>query len=147
MRVIVSLKSGLGALVIAGSLAGVAQAASLQVVVGNVRDARGHVRIGVCTRQEFLGDRCVHHAVVAAHPGPVTATIDDIPPGVYAVAVYQDVDDSGHLKRGFFGMPQEDVGFSRDPSLGLGPPGFDASALRIGDVGGRIVVTMHHFGS
>ncbi len=125
----------------------VARAATLQVVVDGVRDARGQLRIGVCTKPEFLGEACRFHGVVAAHPGTVMATIGKIVPGTYAVAVYQDVDDSGRLKRGFFGLPQEDVGFSRDPSLGLGPPGFDASAIRIGEPGGRIVVTLHHFGS
>ena len=123
------------------------RSATVQVVVDGVRDARGHVRIGVCAKAEFLGEDCRYHAVVAARAGRVEADIADVVPGTYAVAVYQDVDDSGRLKRGFLGLPREDVGFSRDPSLGLGPPGFDASAIRIGDPGARIVITLHHFGS
>ncbi|WP_428376558.1 DUF2141 domain-containing protein [Lichenicoccus sp.] len=129
------------------AVATVARAATVQVVVDGVRDARGHVRIGVCTKPEFLGENCRYHALVAARPGSVTATIDKIVPGTYAVAVYQDIDDLGRLKRNFFGVPREDVGFSRDPPLGLGPPGFDASDISIGDAGGRIVVRLHHFGS
>nr|WP_321984360.1 DUF2141 domain-containing protein [uncultured Lichenicoccus sp.] len=125
----------------------IARAATVQVVVDGVRDTRGHVRIGVCTKPEFLGERCRYHAVVPAAAGRVSAAIGDIIPGMYAIAVYQDIDDSGRLKRSFFGMPREDIGFSRNPSLGLGPPGFDASAISIGDAGGRIVVTLHHFGS
>ena len=124
-----------------------ARAATVQVVVDGVRDARGHVRIGVCTKPEFLGETCRYHALVTARPGSVTARIGDIVPGTYAVAVYQDIDDSGRLKRNFFGLPREDVGFSRDPPLGSGPPGFDASAISIGEAGGRIVVRLRHFGS
>ena len=124
-----------------------ARSATVQVVVEGVRNTRGHVRIGLCTKSEFLGEQCRYHAVVPARPGRVMATIGDVVPGTYAVAIYQDIDDSGRLKRNFLGLPREDIGFSRDPSLGLGPPGFDASAIRIGDPGARIVVNLHHFGS
>ena len=54
-------------------------------------------------------------------------TIGGIPPGTYSVAAFQDRDSSGRLKRNFLGMPQEDLGFSRDPSLRFGPPSFAAT--------------------
>ncbi len=125
---------------------GHAAAATLQVTVHGVRDDRGQIRIGVCREVEFLSETCAHHAVVPARAGDVHARIDDIPPGVYAVAAYQDVDDSGTLKRGFFGMPKEDIGFSRDPALRLGPPVFARSAVRIGSEDGQIALTLRKFG-
>ena len=126
---------------------GDAAAATLQVTVHGVRNDRGQIRVGVCRKDEFLSEACAHHAVVAARPGDVTAVIPDIPPGQYGIAVYQDEDGSGRLKRNFFGIPREDIGFSRDPALGLGPPSFAGSAITVGVSGIRIALTLHHFGS
>ena len=124
-----------------------ARAASLEVTVHGVRDDRGHVRIGVCRKAEFLSEDCAAHAVVRSRAGDVRASLTGIAPGRYAVAVYQDRDDSGRLKRNFFGIPREDVGFSRDPALGFGPPSFGRCAITIDGEGGRVAVTLRHFGS
>ncbi len=124
-----------------------AQAASLEIVVQGVRDHRGHIRIGVCTRAEFLSDACALHAVVPAHQGEVSVRIAGIPPGVYAVAAFQDLDNSGRLKRGFLGQPEEDLGFSRNPGLGFGPPSFASAAITIGNKAGRVALMLHRFGS
>ena len=124
-----------------------ALAATLQVTVHGVRDDRGQIRIGVCRKAEFLSQVCGLHAVVAAHAGDVSASIPDIPPGQYGIAVYQDEDGSGRLKRNFIGIPREDVGFSRDPALRLGPPSFSDSAITIGASDIRIALTLRHFGS
>ena len=124
-----------------------AAAATLEIVVRAVHDDRGQVRIGVCRRDEFLSETCAHHAVVAASAGEVRASIADVPPGTYAVAAYQDIDGSGRLRRTFFGMPQEDLGFSRDPVLRFGPPSFQQSAIVITGADCRVVLTLHRFGS
>jgi uncharacterized protein (DUF2141 family) len=124
-----------------------ASAATLEVTVHGVRNDRGHIRIGVCGKSEFLSESCVHHAVVPAHAGDVSAEIAGIPPGQYGVAAYQDEDDSGKLKRNFFGMPKEDLGFSRDPALNFGPPSFARSAILVGNSDARITLKLHRFGS
>jgi len=124
-----------------------AVAATLQVTVHGVRNDHGHVRIGVCRKDEFLSEVCVHNVVVPAHTGDVSASIPNIAPGEYGIAVYQDEDDSGKLKRNFLGMPKEALGFSRDPSLRFGPPSFASSAITVGDSDGRTVVTLRHPGS
>lgn len=125
--------------------ASAAQAASLTVTVAGLRNGQGHVRIGVCTQPEFLGEICRYHAIVSAHPGSVTATIAGIPAGTYAVAVYQDETDIGHLKRGLFGIPREGIGFSRNPPLGMSLPAFDRCALRIGSQDGAVTIALRYF--
>ena len=122
-----------------------AQAMSLTVVVAGLRDNRGHVRIGVCERAEFLGERCAYHAVVPSRPGSVTATISGIKPGIYAVAAYQDSTDAGHLRRSFLGIPKDGIGFSRNPPLGLGGLPFDRCALSLGMQDAAITVTLRFF--
>ena len=127
--------------------AGPAAAATLQVTVHGIRNDRGHIRIGICSKAEFLSEACAYHAVMPAHPGDIKAVVSGVAPGRYAVAAYQDEDNSGKLKRNFFGLPREDLGFSRDPALGLGPPSFESSALTIGPGNSQIALTLHHFGT
>jgi len=144
--VLVLALSGLFALPMLLALPAAAHAGTLQVTVHGVRNGRGHIRIGVCRKAEFLSETCFRHAVVPAHPGDVSVSIQDLAPGQYGIAAYQDEDDSGRLKRNFFGMPQEDLGFSRDPSTRFGPPAFADSALTIGNNDSRIVLTLRHLG-
>ncbi len=134
-----------GALPLLLALVSAAQAASLTVTVAGLRNGQGHVRIGVCTQPEFLGEICRYHAIVSARPGSVTATIPGIPSGTYAVAVYQDETDLGHLRRGLFGIPREGIGFSRNPPLGMSLPAFDRCALRIGSQDGAVTVELRFF--
>ncbi len=134
---------------LAGSLivgtASFATAATITVSVHGVRDARGHVRIGICPKADFLSETCLYHAIVSAHAGTVTATIAGVPPGIYAVAAYQDETDAGHLRRSLFGIPEDGTGFSRDPSLRFGPPAFDRCALRIEARDAAVSITLTYF--
>ncbi len=118
---------------------------SLTVTVAGLHDSRGHVRIGVCRRDEFLGERCAYHAVAPSRAGSVTATISGIQPGIYAVAAYQDSTDVGHLRRSFLGIPEDGIGFSRNPPLGLGGLPFDRCALTLGAQDAAITVTLRFF--
>lgn len=120
-------------------------AATLTVTVDGVRDGRGHVRVAVCRKAEFLTEQCAYHAIVSAAAGHVVATIGGIEPGLYAVAAYQDATDAGHLRRGLFGIPKDGTGFSRNPSLSLGPPGFARCALRLGAQDAAVSVILHYF--
>ena len=124
-----------------------AAAATLQITVRGVRSDRGTLRIGVCREQEFLTQSCALHAVIPARRGETATQIAGIPPGQYGIAVFQDRDGSGKLKRDFIGVPQEDLGFSRDPALTFGPPSFSRSVITVGRDDLRIAVTLRHFGT
>lgn len=122
-----------------------AWSASLTITVANLPNAKGHVRIGVCTRPQFLSERCSYHAIVSAKLGTITTTIQDVAPGIYAVAAYQDETDLGHMRHNLFGIPQNASGFSRDPKIAYGPPSFGACAFRIGAQDAAVTVTVHAY--
>jgi uncharacterized protein (DUF2141 family) len=55
---------------------------------------------------------------------------EDLPAGVYAIAVIHDENMNGKLDTNWLGIPKEGYGFSRDATGGLGPPLFSATSFQ-----------------
>jgi uncharacterized protein (DUF2141 family) len=51
------------------------------------------------------------------------------PEGVYAVAVFQDLNENGKLDKNWMGVPTEPYGFSKDARGTFGPPSFSESSI------------------
>jgi uncharacterized protein (DUF2141 family) len=125
--------------------AGPAAAAPIEVTVTGVHVATGSVRIDVCTRGTFLRGNCPFSAAAPARVGATVVTIPDVPPGVYALQAYHDRNDNGVLDQGLFGVPKEGLGFSRDASVGLHGPKFDAAAITHEDAPQSLTIRLRHF--
>lgn len=121
--------------------------APLVVDVQNVRNARGHVRIDVCPQASFLGDGCRWHASVPARAGTTTVTIDDLPPGDYAIQAFHDENGNDEMDQGLFGIPKEDFGFSRDPKVVFSAPKWKDAMFGHGAGAQRQALRLHHWGS
>ena len=123
--------------------------APLEVVVENVRAARGHVHVDVCHKETFLTDEdCIYVGSASTSPavrGVTTVVVPRLPPGKYAVQAYLDENDNGTVDRNRLGIPKEAVGFSRDPSLLLGAPRFKAVAIDQSATGASVRVKLHAF--
>ncbi len=68
---------------------------------------------------------------------PLTEAVAEIavpalPPGRYAVRVFQDLNGNGRFDTGLFGIPLEPFGFSNDALGERGPPSFEAAAVELG---------------
>ena len=57
----------------------------------------------------------------------------ELPPGTYAVSVYEDLNDNHRLDHNFLGIPREPVGVSGNPRSRFGPPSFDQCSFRLED--------------
>lgn len=125
--------------------AGAQAATTLDITISNIRNARGHIRAAVCTPATFLHENCPYHGAAPARVGSVTVHIGEIPPGTYAVQVFQDEDDSDQIKLSWLGLPVEGVGFSRDASILLGAPSFSAAAFQLLPTGGHIALRLRYF--
>jgi uncharacterized protein (DUF2141 family) len=64
----------------------------------------------------------ISRTVRAAEAGSIL--IRGVPPGDYAVSLIHDENGDGQLNK-FLGIPREGFGFSRNPRLRMGPPGFE----------------------
>ena len=121
-----------------------AHAVTLDVVVANVRNDKGHVRVAVCTQATFLKERCAHNAQVKSVAGETVVRLE-VPPGTWAVQAYQDENDSGKVDRNFLGIPTVGLGFSNDAPFRFGPPSYADAAFQLGAGGGRIRLTLRYF--
>jgi acyl-CoA reductase-like NAD-dependent aldehyde dehydrogenase/uncharacterized protein (DUF2141 family) len=83
----------------------------------------------------FPGDKtkAVRHGFLAIAPGVRELHIDTaLPPGTYAVSVYEDLNSNHKLDHNLIGIPSEPVGVSNNPKVHMRPPRFDESSFRLG---------------
>jgi uncharacterized protein (DUF2141 family) len=118
------------------ALATSARAATVDVQISGVTPGRGNVQVALCTSALEM-ERCQRTQTTAATGASVRVSFGDVAPGRYAVAVYQDLDGTGVIRRGKLGIPLEPYGFSNGAGLSHRPK-FDAAAFDVGD-GVRLV--------
>ena len=121
--------------------------AALTVDIANVRNGRGRVRIDVCPQSRFLDDGCAWHASVPAHAGTTSVTIEDLPPGDYAIQAFHDENGNDAMDRGLFGIPKEGFGFSREARIVFSPPKWKDAVFTHGTTPQRQVLHLRYWGS
>jgi uncharacterized protein (DUF2141 family) len=105
----------------------------LEVVVKNVKDAKGNVRVGIFKDEKTFLKNAMIGKVVKATTGDIKVVFDNVPPGTYAVSVIHDENENGELDSGMFGVPKEGFGFANDAMGTFGPPGFEKASIIIGE--------------
>lgn len=66
----------------------------------------------------------------------------DLPPGTYAVSVYEDLNGNHKLDHNFLGIPREPVGASNNPHARMGPPRFKECSFHVGASPKNISITV-----
>jgi len=122
------------AIVLAGGFATVGadaqQGNTITVVVSGIRDNNGSIRCGLFnSAASFPKDEQRYQGVEAPIAnGQATCTFNNVPPGTYAVAYFKAAPGQTKMNTGMFGMPQDPYGFSRNATIGMGPPSFNSAA-------------------
>jgi uncharacterized protein (DUF2141 family) len=110
------------------SAEGPAPATTVTVNVTGVKTSVGTVMASICEKKQFLASPCAYSKAAPAQPGGVTVVFNDVAPGRYAVAAFQDLDGNGELKVTLTG-PAEPAGVSGPKTLF---PKFDKAAFDVG---------------
>ncbi len=120
----------------------------LTVQVWLTRQAHGELAYLIFAEPAgFPGDpgKALHHGFLPIPTGAKQMTIQaELPPGTYAVSVYEDLNDNHRLDHNFLGIPREPVGVSGSPRSHDGPPHFDACSFHLGDHPQTIDITVVH---
>lgn len=117
--------------------------AALTIIVHNISDAGGDLRIGVYDETNFAaksGTPVARRAINARGP-KMSITFDDIPPGTYGAKVLQDINRDGQFDMGLKGI--EPFGFSNDPEIKGGLPPFSDVKFTVSPGNNSIDITLH----
>ncbi|HWI86406.1 MAG TPA: DUF2141 domain-containing protein [Sphingomonas sp.] len=131
----------LGLLLLAGNAG---PGAPVEIIVSGTRSAQGMIRVSICPEQMFL-KTCPWSASAPARTGQVAIMIEGVPPGRYAVQAFHDANGDGKLGTGWFGIPNEGIGFSNDAMAHLTRPRFSKAAFDHGGTAQHIAVTVRYF--
>jgi len=63
-------------------------------------------------------------------------------PGKYAIAILHDENANERMDKTWYGKPKEGFGASNNPKVGLGPPGFEESAVLLDEKNSSLTITM-----
>jgi uncharacterized protein (DUF2141 family) len=144
------LLSVIGILVLAGwtMLAVPARAqepavATLVIHIQDVSPKGGTLRLGLYDEARYPDDdgTPVASADVPAQLGENVVTLINLPPGIYAIETFQDINSNHKMDTSWLGFPLEPFGFSRDAQPRLSKPSF--SRVKFEVVPGLNVQTLH----
>jgi uncharacterized protein (DUF2141 family) len=102
---------------------------TLTVAVEHVRLGRGPIMMAVFDSETGWrgAAQAVRLARIDAASNVVTTTFQGLPPGTYAIKLYQDLNADGALGLNFLGIPTEPYGFSNNAPVRFGPPSWAAA--------------------
>ena len=95
-----------------------AQAGDILVTVSGIQ-ATGPVYVALVSGEQ---KRWPEQPLRQQHSDDAQLRLADLPPGHYAIQLYQDSNGNGQLDQGRRGIPLEPVGFSANPPLVNGKP-------------------------
>jgi uncharacterized protein (DUF2141 family) len=99
---------------------------TLKVSLSNIKET-GKIHVAVYrSGEDFPNQKLkVKSLLGEGINGKCELSFDEIPFGVYAIAVYQDVNGNGQLDKGMFGIPDEPFAFSNNFRPRFGGPSFE----------------------
>ena len=106
---------------------------TLTVEILGLESDKGSVAVALFDSAESFDRRtaAVASEVLAPQEGRATWSVTDLPAGIYAVAVFHDLNENGELDRTTLGPPAEPYGFSNDARGTFGPPKFGNAAIEL----------------
>ena len=112
------------------------------VVTVNGISGSGTVYVALQAPGIFGAEDASYGATADANGNSVEVTIEDVAPGAYAVAVFQDTNGNGTLDMDGNGMPTEPWGFSNGAGT-RGAPSFADARVEFDGSGDRARVTLN----
>jgi uncharacterized protein (DUF2141 family) len=109
-----------------------AQEVKMNINITNIEPGKGTVVLNVYDKKEDFLKKVFLSKTLKANSSTLTIALYLPKKGVYAVTVFQDLDDNKKLKQDWFGIPQEPVGYGNNfkPSA---KPRFNDCAITLGN--------------
>lgn len=101
--------------------------------IDGFKKAEGEVRVAMFGSKESYTKDPIHAVVLKVEDHKVLWTVDDLPFGEYAIAVYHDKNINGKLDTNFLGIPKEAYGFSNNARGKFGPASWKDASFKVAD--------------
>ena len=122
-----------------------AQAATVTVIVTNIRESSGDIRASLCADEaSYKADECPGEAIAKAHQGTTILTFPNVAPGTYAIQLIHDRNSNGKMDFNFLGIPREGFGFSNNAKPGFSQPRFSKVAFTVADKDVELTIRLLH---
>lgn len=95
--------------------------------INGLNNIEGEVRIAMFNSQETYKIEPLFSAVLQVQSTRIVWSLEELPFGDYAIAVYHDKNMNGKLDTNFLGIPKERYGFSNNARGRFGPASWNES--------------------
>ncbi len=105
----------------------------LTVRIDGLENATGEVAVALFDSSQAFADggTPVRSEFLSLQGTSCEWVVDQLPPGVYAVKAYHDLNGNRDLDRRRLGIPAEPYGFSNNARALFGPPSFEEAQFEI----------------
>lgn len=109
------------------------QKGELVVEIKNIENPQGVLYIAVYNESSFLqeGKELIKTKTPIQTVYDQKIAINELPFGVYAIAIYHDVNNNGKLDKNYLGIPTEPYAFSNNPKVKWRSPTFDETKIEL----------------
>jgi uncharacterized protein (DUF2141 family) len=119
-------------LLMAAQVATAQPSASLNIVIDQLRPAKGYVMVGLyASRQDYDNERRLLSGRITVTSGQAEHILRGLAPGEYAIKMFHDIDGDGTLDTNVLGIPSEPAAFSNTAKGVMGPPSWDKARFRV----------------
>lgn len=122
---------------------------NLTVEIDGLRNRQGLVCVSIFASQKGFPSsnaNAVQNQCVPVTNTSMLVTFKDLKAGSYGVAVLHDAKGDRKLHRNAFGIPTDGFGFSRNPTITIGPPTFGDSAFVVAGPNTNIQIKLMYLG-
>lgn len=123
------------------------QVGSLILELTELRNRKGTVNIALFSSEDGFPKDATKAVRSGSYPIselPLAIEFSDLPYGCYAVSVHHDENLDGKINFNALGIPKEGIGFSGNPKIWKGAPGFQRAAFEFNPRSRQVSITMKY---
>ncbi|HMW48080.1 MAG TPA: DUF2141 domain-containing protein [Marinagarivorans sp.] len=117
------------------------KAFELNLIIDHISKSSGNLMIALSNSEASYNDKTAAFRAlkIPANQPSQTIHFGDVPPGDYAIKLYQDENDNGQLDTNMLGIPKEGYGFSNNGGA-MGQPAFKDAKFPVQE---NTTITIH----
>lgn len=122
----------------------------LMILVSNIKTSEGTIKLALFnSKQSYTNSNAKPYRVASGtitSKGTSIITLNNLPYGEYAIKLFQDKDNVGHIETNWLGIPKEGYGFSDNAIAQHSIPDYDAVKFLFTATNNQQKITLQYYG-